>query len=221
MSAGEIRVTAPSLHFLTGKSLSRLHDGAAVPFDFQLIITAGSKNNVVARSLERFTVSYDVWEEKFSVVRVRDFRTLGHAPFRRRAPNPGAWTISVIPAAESASRTSNSGRAWKSAAPNPKNLLARQRFRHQSGHSDRDLQPAFASPAGSLVGGIRAVSAGRPEAIAMNRLRNRLILVFVVATLAPLCLIGWISVRLLHYSLALAPTPRAGSGFAVARKDRA
>lgn len=40
----------------------------------------------------------------------------------------------------------------------------------------------------------------------MNRLRNRLILVFVVATLAPLCLMGWISVRLLHYSLSLSPT---------------
>jgi two-component system, NtrC family, nitrogen regulation sensor histidine kinase NtrY len=40
----------------------------------------------------------------------------------------------------------------------------------------------------------------------MNRLRNRLILVFVVATLAPLCLVGWISVRLLHYSLSLSPT---------------
>jgi two-component system nitrogen regulation sensor histidine kinase NtrY len=42
----------------------------------------------------------------------------------------------------------------------------------------------------------------------MNRLRNRLILVFVVATLAPLCLMGWISVRLLHYSLSLSSTPR-------------
>jgi len=41
----------------------------------------------------------------------------------------------------------------------------------------------------------------------MNRLRNRLILVFVVATLAPLCLVGWISVRLLHYSLSLSSTP--------------
>jgi two-component system nitrogen regulation sensor histidine kinase NtrY len=41
----------------------------------------------------------------------------------------------------------------------------------------------------------------------MNRLRNRLILVFVVATLAPLCLMGWISVRLLHYSLSLSSTP--------------
>jgi two-component system, NtrC family, nitrogen regulation sensor histidine kinase NtrY len=40
----------------------------------------------------------------------------------------------------------------------------------------------------------------------MNTLRTRLILVFVAATLAPLCLIGWVSVRLLNYSLALAPT---------------
>src|ERR1700744_2836637 len=42
----------------------------------------------------------------------------------------------------------------------------------------------------------------------MNRLRNRLILVFVVATLAPLCMMGWISVRLLHYSLSLSSTPQ-------------
>ena len=35
----------------------------------------------------------------------------------------------------------------------------------------------------------------------MNRLRNRLILVFVVATLAPLLVIGWLSVSLLRYSL--------------------
>ena len=40
----------------------------------------------------------------------------------------------------------------------------------------------------------------------MKTLRSRLILVFVAATLAPLCLIGWLSVRLLQYSLALAPT---------------
>jgi nitrogen fixation/metabolism regulation signal transduction histidine kinase len=42
----------------------------------------------------------------------------------------------------------------------------------------------------------------------MNRLRNRLILVFVVATLAPLCLVGWISLRLLRYSLSLSSTPQ-------------
>jgi two-component system nitrogen regulation sensor histidine kinase NtrY len=40
----------------------------------------------------------------------------------------------------------------------------------------------------------------------MTTLRSRLILVFVAATLAPLCLIGWLSVRLLHYSLELSST---------------
>ena len=96
--AGDIRVTAPALHFLTGKSLSRLHDGASVPFDFQLIISSGSKDNVVASSLERFTVSYDVWEEKFSVVRVRDFR---HSGMRLSASSAESWCLDniVIPAA--------------------------------------------------------------------------------------------------------------------------
>jgi hypothetical protein len=96
--AGDIRVAAPSLHFLTGKSLARLHDGAAVPFDFQLIIASGSKDNVVARSLERFTVSYDVWEEKFSVVRVRDLHRSG---MRLSAASAESWCLDniVIPAA--------------------------------------------------------------------------------------------------------------------------
>jgi hypothetical protein len=96
--AGDIRISAPALHFLTGKSLSRLHDGAAVPFDFQLIVTSGSKNNVVASALERFTVSYDVWEEKFSVVRVRDFRRSG---MRLSASSAESWCLDniVIPAA--------------------------------------------------------------------------------------------------------------------------
>ncbi len=40
----------------------------------------------------------------------------------------------------------------------------------------------------------------------MTTLRSRLILVFLAATLAPLCLIGWLSVRLLHYSLELSST---------------
>ena len=92
-ASGEVRVSAPDLHFLTGKSLSRLHDGAAVPFDFQLVIAAGSKNNVVARALERFTVSYDVWEEKFSVVRVRDFRKSG---MRLSANGVESWCLDNI-----------------------------------------------------------------------------------------------------------------------------
>jgi hypothetical protein len=72
--ADQIHVIAPRLHFLTGKSLQRLRDGATVPFDFQLSLAAGLKTNFIGRAVERFSVSYDVWEEKFRVVRLRDFR---------------------------------------------------------------------------------------------------------------------------------------------------
>jgi hypothetical protein len=92
-SDAEIHISAPALHFLTGKSLARLHDGSTVPFDFQLIVAAGSKDNVVARALERFTVSYDVWEEKFSVVRVRDFRRSG---MRLTAASAESWCLDNI-----------------------------------------------------------------------------------------------------------------------------
>lgn len=40
----------------------------------------------------------------------------------------------------------------------------------------------------------------------MNRLRNRLILAFLAATIVPLLMTGWVSLRLLHYSLSFNAT---------------
>src|SRR5690242_8476439 len=40
----------------------------------------------------------------------------------------------------------------------------------------------------------------------MNRLRNRLILAFLAATAVPLLMTGWVSLRLLHYSLSFNAT---------------
>src|SRR5437588_2953392 len=40
----------------------------------------------------------------------------------------------------------------------------------------------------------------------MHRLRNKLILIFIVATFAPLLVTVWISVNLLQLSLSLSPT---------------
>jgi len=73
-AAGEIHVMAPRIHFLTGRALQRLRDGGTVPFDFQFSIAAGTKTNVVGRTVERFMVSYDVWEEKFKVVALGNYR---------------------------------------------------------------------------------------------------------------------------------------------------
>jgi hypothetical protein len=67
----EIHVSAPRLHFISGSSLERLKNGAAVPFDFQLLMWSDSKQTPLGRALERFVVSYDLWEEKFSVTKLR------------------------------------------------------------------------------------------------------------------------------------------------------
>jgi hypothetical protein len=65
-----IHVTAPDLHFLAGKPLERLKDGATVTFLSQLSISTDSNRTIFRRLPERFVVSYDVWEEKLKVTRL-------------------------------------------------------------------------------------------------------------------------------------------------------
>jgi hypothetical protein len=62
-----LRVAAPHLHFLEGKPLEQLHNGAVVTYVFSLALT--SERGASIRVEERFAVSYDLWEERYSVVR--------------------------------------------------------------------------------------------------------------------------------------------------------
>ena len=78
-----LRISAPRLSFLSGSALDRLKSGSTVAFVGQLTV-AGVPNAVVAdaRSVARFALSYDIWEEKFSVTRFGDRpearRTVSH-----------------------------------------------------------------------------------------------------------------------------------------------
>jgi len=62
-----LHVAAPGLHFLTGKPLERLRDAATVVFLSQLTVYNEDHLTVFRRMPERIIVSYDLWEEKFSV----------------------------------------------------------------------------------------------------------------------------------------------------------
>ena len=68
-----IHISAPRLGFLNGKALERLKDGVSIAFIGQLTITS-QPNAVVAdaRSAARFALSYDIWDEHFSVTRFGD-----------------------------------------------------------------------------------------------------------------------------------------------------
>jgi hypothetical protein len=62
-----LRVTAPDLHFLTGKPLQRLKNADTVAFQAQLTLLSDPSGTVFRAIKKRFVVSYDLWEEKFAV----------------------------------------------------------------------------------------------------------------------------------------------------------
>ncbi len=69
--ANRLEFSAPRLHFLVGKPLELLHNAAPVSFDVQATLWSGNHNHVFRRAAERFVVSYDLWEEKFSVTKLQ------------------------------------------------------------------------------------------------------------------------------------------------------
>jgi hypothetical protein len=75
-----LRINLAHLDFLNGKPLERLKDGASVAFLGQLTVTT-SPNAIkpATRSVARFALSYDIWEQRFSVTKV------GQTPDARRA----------------------------------------------------------------------------------------------------------------------------------------
>jgi hypothetical protein len=68
LQADRLFVTAPQLHFLNERILERLHNGAAVPFHFQLAAVPVSGGKPLVQASDRFVLSFDLWEERFSVV---------------------------------------------------------------------------------------------------------------------------------------------------------
>src|SRR5579872_6144469 len=63
-----LHVSGPGLHFLTGRPLARLKDGATVVFVSQLTVYTDPYVTPYRRSAERYVISYDIWaEDKFSV----------------------------------------------------------------------------------------------------------------------------------------------------------
>ena len=61
-------VSAPELHFVTGKPLERLMDGDTVIYIAQLSLSLDNNRTFVKQKPQRFIFSRGVWDEKFYVV---------------------------------------------------------------------------------------------------------------------------------------------------------
>lgn len=66
----QLRVAAPRLRFVSGAPLERLRNGAPVAFVIQLALAAERGGTPLARDVERFVLSFDLWEEKISALRL-------------------------------------------------------------------------------------------------------------------------------------------------------
>jgi hypothetical protein len=68
-----LELSAPHVHFLGGKPLELLHNAAKVPFNFNVTLWSGKRDHdhIYARAFDRFVISYDLWEEKFKVVKTQ------------------------------------------------------------------------------------------------------------------------------------------------------
>jgi hypothetical protein len=86
-----LHVSAPSLHFLTGKPLERLKDAATVVFLSQLTLLSENRDVAIRRVPVRFVVSYDLWEEKFSVTQLGTVPR--STPHVLSAPAAEAWCL--------------------------------------------------------------------------------------------------------------------------------
>ena len=69
-----LEFAAPRLHFLVGKPLERLRNAAEVSFAFHITLFSGSQTHKLQETASRFVVSYDLWEEKFSVTKLANPR---------------------------------------------------------------------------------------------------------------------------------------------------
>jgi len=85
-----LRVAAPGFHFLEGKPLERLHDGASVTYAFTLTLIAGQSGRTISHFEESFIVSFDLWEERYSVVQTTDS---GRAASHLTAAAAEAWCL--------------------------------------------------------------------------------------------------------------------------------
>jgi hypothetical protein len=92
-SDGQLAVTAPTLKFLEGKPLDRLRNGQSVTFDFHLQVFDGARP--LGRSIQRFVLSYDLWEETFSAVQLSQNapRTPVYSTSRLKSDAVAVWCL--------------------------------------------------------------------------------------------------------------------------------
>jgi hypothetical protein len=85
-----LSVAAPQLHFISGKALEKLHNGSAITYVIMLTVLPEHFKKQTLNM--KFAVSYDLWEQNYSVSRIPD----GRAASRLSVAMAEAWCLENI-----------------------------------------------------------------------------------------------------------------------------
>jgi hypothetical protein len=89
-----LHVTAPQLLFLSGRAAEKLRNGSTVTFLLTLAAAPEHGGRTGFLEQEKFVVSFDLWEEKYSVVQT----TPGGKSASRLTPSAAeAWCLEKMP----------------------------------------------------------------------------------------------------------------------------
>ncbi len=77
MDGDALYISAPDLHFLTGSALDRLKDGLSVVYVAQLSLSLDGNRTAIRQQPQRFILSRDLWNGRFSVTSGNSSRRIG------------------------------------------------------------------------------------------------------------------------------------------------
>lgn len=68
--ADALHIQARGLNFIEGPVLTRLREGRSIRIDFEMTVLSKPEGPAVKQAAQGFTLSFDLWEERFAVSRV-------------------------------------------------------------------------------------------------------------------------------------------------------
>jgi hypothetical protein len=89
-----LSVTAPQFQFLSGRAVEKLRNGSTVTYILTLTVASERSKNPAFVLQKKFAVSFDLWEEKYSVVQKNPN---GRSASRLNAAGAEQWCLESLP----------------------------------------------------------------------------------------------------------------------------
>ena len=204
-----LQVRGTGLRLIEGVVADHLKDGRSVRVDFEMTILDKAQGTPITQNRQSFTLSFDLWEQRYAVTRAGAApRSISHLAAR----DAEAWCLENMALPLTAlGRFARDLPFWIRVEyrvqdrPPPAD---RHRVAVHAAHADRGAQPPAAGRGAGAIDRRRPVPDRQlvPRQPIVQSLRNRLIAAFLVATLLPLGATIWITTSLLERSLGYATT---------------